>query len=99
VTVPAAVKPDRSNDDGFMNYLPLFFILGWEGFIKPGQVRRPAKKSMCSKLSGRKAQNRLLIPHLIFPAALKCDNNFENCNLLSDPSDFAATLWSDLHSK
>jgi len=30
------VMPDRSNDDGFMKYLPLFRYRGWEGFIKPG---------------------------------------------------------------
>jgi hypothetical protein len=35
-TVPAAVKPDRSNDDGFMKYLPLWRKAPWEGFIKPG---------------------------------------------------------------
>jgi len=32
-TVPAAVMPDRSNDDGFMKFLPLFRLAGWEGFI------------------------------------------------------------------
>ena len=32
-TVPAAVIPDRSNDDGFMKYLPLSRWAEWEGFI------------------------------------------------------------------
>jgi hypothetical protein len=35
-TVPAAVMPDRSNDDGFMKYLPLWRKAPWEGFIKTG---------------------------------------------------------------
>jgi hypothetical protein len=43
-TVPAAVMPDHAmRDDGFRKYLPLFRFTGWEGFLKPGQVRRPAK--------------------------------------------------------
>jgi hypothetical protein len=32
-TVPAAVMPDRSSDDGFMNNLPLWRTAPWEGFI------------------------------------------------------------------
>jgi len=35
-TVPAAVMPDRSNDDGSVKYLPLFRKKEWEGFTKPG---------------------------------------------------------------
>jgi len=35
-TVPAAVMPDRSNDEGPMKYLPLFRLMGWEGFNGPG---------------------------------------------------------------
>jgi hypothetical protein len=43
---------------------------GWEGFLKPGQVRRPARNIQMFKLSGRKAQNRQLIPDQIFPGSL-----------------------------
>jgi len=61
-TVPAAVMPGRLNDDGFKKYLPLFHSQGWEGFLKPGQVRRPARQAISSMLSGRKAQNHSKIP-------------------------------------
>jgi len=44
-TVPAAVMPDRSNDDGFMITCHCPGQKGWEGFIRPGQVRRPARQT------------------------------------------------------
>jgi hypothetical protein len=37
------VMPDRSNDDGFMIPCHSLLIEG-EGFIEPGQVRRPARQ-------------------------------------------------------
>jgi len=43
-TVPAAVMPDHaSRDDGFKKTCHCSPAGGWEGFLKPGQVRRPAK--------------------------------------------------------
>ncbi len=43
-TVPAAVMPDHAlRDDGFRNTCHCPESSGWEGFLKPGQVRRPAK--------------------------------------------------------
>ena len=42
-TVPAAVMPDHvTRDDGLRNTCHCPQFLGWEGFLKPGQVRRPA---------------------------------------------------------
>ena len=35
-TVPAAVMPDRSNDDGFMKYLPLWRLGAMGRLHKPG---------------------------------------------------------------
>jgi hypothetical protein len=54
-TVPAAVMPDRSVDDGIMINLPLFRNTEWEGFIKPGQVRRPARQNQPFKAFGKKS--------------------------------------------
>jgi len=62
-TVPAAVMPDHAlRDDGFMKYLPLSRCAEWEGFIKPGQVRRPARKNYMFKAFGKKSKESLLIP-------------------------------------
>ena len=44
-TVPAAVMPDRSSDDGFVKTCHCSAYLGWEGLTKPGQVRRPARQT------------------------------------------------------
>jgi len=56
-TVPAAVMPDRSNDDGFMITCHCPPAGGWEGFIKPGQVRRPARHTHI--LSFREKKRRI----------------------------------------
>ena len=46
-TVPAAVMPDHAlRDDGFMITCHCSDYQGWEGFIKPGQVRRPAGQTI-----------------------------------------------------
>ena len=42
-TVPAAVMPDHAmRDDGLRNTCHCGPRAPWEGFLKPGQVRRPA---------------------------------------------------------
>lgn len=62
-TVPAAVMPGHEfRDNGFMITCHCPPTGGWEGFIRPGQVRRPAITKPYSKLSGKKAPDLLLIP-------------------------------------
>jgi len=87
-TVPAAVTPDRSNDDGFLKYLPLSRNSEWEGFKKPGQVRRPARKKFYVQ-SFREEKQRINTDSLkFFPADLKMNDGIENCHILCGPSDF-----------
>jgi hypothetical protein len=57
-TVPAAVMPDRFNDHGFEENLPLFksFKMDRMGrLLKPGQVRRPARQDPMFKAFGKKS--------------------------------------------
>jgi len=55
-TVPAAVMPDHAlRDDGLKKYLPLWRPSPWEGFLNPGQVRRPARQINMFKAFGKKS--------------------------------------------
>jgi len=55
-TVPAAVMPDRSNDDGFMKYLPLSCFKRMGRLHKTGISQKTCHTNRYSKLSGRKAR-------------------------------------------
>jgi len=57
-TVPAAVMPDRSNDDGFMITCHCPEYSGWEGFMEPGLVRRPARQT---RVQGFREEKRRII--------------------------------------
>ena len=55
-TVPAAVMPDRSYDEGFVNYLPLSGVLGMGRLHEAGISQKTCHTHQYSKLSGRKAR-------------------------------------------
>jgi len=61
-TVPAAVMPDRFNDDGFVKYLPLWRSGAMGRLHKTGISQKTCQTSKYSLLSGRKAPDHLLIP-------------------------------------
>jgi hypothetical protein len=58
-TVPAAVKPDRSNDDGFMKYLPLSRFSGMGRLHKTGISQKTCQKIQIFKAFGEKSVGSL----------------------------------------
>ena len=54
-TVPAAVMPDRSNDDGFMKYLPLSRVLGMGRLHKTGISQKTCHTRLIFKAFGKKS--------------------------------------------
>jgi hypothetical protein len=54
-TVPAAVKPDRSNDDGFMKYLPLWLLKVMGRLHKIGISQKTCQMSLLFKAFGKKS--------------------------------------------
>jgi hypothetical protein len=68
-TVPAAVMPDRSNDDGFMKYLPLSRFIGMGRLQKTGISQKTCQKSLIFKAFGKKsAGSSFDSPLFKFPA-------------------------------
>jgi len=61
-TVPAAVMPDRLNDDGFLNYLPL--SAGWRmgRLQKTGISQKTCHTNLLFKAFGKKSADHFLIP-------------------------------------
>lgn len=68
VTVPAAVMPDRFNDDGFPKYLPLSGSIRMGRLQKTGISQKTCHTNIYSTLSGKKAQDHTLIPYFDFPS-------------------------------
>jgi hypothetical protein len=54
-TVPAAVMPDRYNDDGFVNYLPLSRVLGMGRLQKTGTSQKTCQTRLIFKAFGKKS--------------------------------------------
>jgi len=48
---------------------------GWEGFLKPGQVRRPASKLQKFKAFGKKSKESITDSKQNFPTALNDTRN------------------------
>ena len=55
VTVPAAVKPNRSNDYGFMKYLPLWCHSAMGRLHKTGTSQKTCHKRPIFKAFGKKS--------------------------------------------
>jgi hypothetical protein len=55
VTVPAAVMPDRFNDDGFMKYLPLSRVPGMGRLHKVGISQKTCHTSLIFTAFGKKS--------------------------------------------
>jgi hypothetical protein len=68
-TVPAAVMPDRSYDDGFKKYLPLSASRPMGRLLKTGISQKTCQTLNYSKLSGRKASNHKMIPTFLNPGS------------------------------
>jgi hypothetical protein len=66
-TVPAAVKPDRSNDDGFMKYLPLSCFIGMGRLHKTGISQKTCQINLIFEAFGKKSAGSLIDSHLSFP--------------------------------
>jgi hypothetical protein len=66
-TVPAAVKPDRSNDDGFMNYLPLSRFIGMGRLLKTGISQKTCQINLIFKAFGKKSTGSFTDSLLNFP--------------------------------
>jgi len=64
-TVPAAVMPDRFNDDGFVKYLPLSASRRMGRLQKTGISQKTCQTKPYSQLSGKKAPDHRMIPYLI----------------------------------
>jgi len=66
-TVPAAVKPDRSNDDGFMKYLPL--SAGWRmgRLHKTGISQKTCHTILIFTAFGKKSAGSFIDSPLRFP--------------------------------
>jgi len=58
-TVPAAVKPDRSNDDGFMKYLPLWLSNVMGRLHETGISQKTCQKILIFKAFGEKSVGSL----------------------------------------
>jgi hypothetical protein len=65
-TVPAAVMPDRSNDDGFVKYLPLFRFTGMGRLHKSGISQKTCQRNLIFKAFGKKSTGSVIDSHLIF---------------------------------
>ena len=76
--------PDRICDDGFKKTLPLFWNIGWEGFLEPGWVRRPARTVVIQSFREKKHRIRIRFPATFSRRQNKID--IENIiTICSDP--------------
>jgi hypothetical protein len=66
-TVPAAVMPDRSNDDGFMKYLPLSRFSGMGRLQKTGISQKTCQNILMFKAFGKKSAESIIDSPLNFP--------------------------------
>jgi hypothetical protein len=66
-TVPAAVMPDRSNDNGFMKYLPLFRFIGMGRLHKTGISQKTCQINLIFKAFGKKSAGSFIDSPLKFP--------------------------------
>jgi hypothetical protein len=65
-TVPAAVMPDRSNDDGFMKYLPLSRFI-WMGRLREiGISQKTCHIILIFKAFGKRSVESFIDSHLNF---------------------------------
>ena len=67
-TVPAAVMPDRSNDDGFVKYLPLSRLIGMGRLHKTGISQKTCHTRLIFKAFGKKSAGSIIDSQLTFPA-------------------------------
>jgi len=69
-TVPAAVMPDRFNDDGFLNYLPLsaFWLMG--RLQKIGISQKTCHTRLKFKAFGKKSAGSIVDSYLKFSRLL-----------------------------
>jgi hypothetical protein len=73
-TVPAAVKPDRSYDDGFMKYLPLSRFIGMGRLHKTGISQKTCHTNLIFTAFGNKSAESFIDSPLIFPCQLRILN-------------------------
>jgi hypothetical protein len=66
-TVPAAVMPDRSNDDGFVKYLPLFAGRRMGRLHKTGISQKTCQSNLIFKAFGKKSTGSFNDSPLKFP--------------------------------
>jgi hypothetical protein len=69
-TVPAAVKPDRSNDDGFMKYLPLSRFIGMGRLYETGISQKTCHTNLIFTAFGKKSAGSFIDSPLKFPCQL-----------------------------
>ena len=74
-TVPAAVMPDRSNDDGFVNYLPL--SAGWRmgRLHNSGISQKTCHKILIFKAFGKKSAGSFIDSPLKTPDQPRISDN------------------------
>lgn len=65
-TVPAAVMPDRSNDDGSMKYLPLWYIDTMGRLHRTGISQKTCHASLIFKAFGKKSAGSNTDSSLLF---------------------------------
>ena len=66
-TVPAAVMPDRFNDDGFMKYLPLSVDWRMGRLQKTGISQKTCQTKLIFKAFGEKSDGSYIDSLLNFP--------------------------------
>ena len=77
-TVPAAVKPDRSYDDGFMKYLPLSRFIGMGRLHKTGISQKTCHTNLIFTAFGKKSVESFIDSPLKFPCQLRILNKRVN---------------------
>jgi hypothetical protein len=69
-TVPAAVMPDRSNDDGFMKYLPLCLFVVMGRLHETGISQKTCHTNLIYTAFGKKSAGSFIDSPLKFPCQL-----------------------------
>ncbi len=66
-TVPAAVMPDRFNDEGFVKYLPLSLLIGMGRLQKTGISQKTCHTRLIFKAFGKKGAGSFIDSLFNFP--------------------------------